>query len=1000
MKNFSDLLHELNQSGIEAHADPVTRTLYSTDASIYQIEPLGVAFPKTLDHLSAAVELAAKYQIPILARGAGSSLAGQAIGEALILDCSRYLDKIHQIHVGRDGDESFAIVEPGVIMSALNRQAAIQGLQFGPDPASADRATMGGSLANNASGAHSIVYGMFADHLLSVDVILGDGSPTTLEEISFERANQLADRRPQTVVSCLYRTALNIRQNYAAAIRQNWPRTYRRAAGYNLNYLLPWSASKPPQWDGAYPPINPAKINLAPLITGSEGTLAVVTKAKVRLVSKPKHTVLAVRSYESIIAACEAVPELLERNPSAIELIPQVLIRLARAVPAYQRQLAWVQGDPAALLVVEFSGEDQTQLLEKAHTIHAEVIAQTQADQNSIWDVRKVGLGILQSQAGDYRTHNFIEDLTVPVANLGQFVGGMDQIIAEFGTEVYYYAHASAGCLHIHPMVNLKTRQGIQDLRAIAEAAVDLTLSLGGTTTGEHGDGLARSEWLERAYGPEIVRAFRDLKLAADPQGILNPGKIVDPPKMDENLRYGAEYQTQSWQPTLDFSSQGNLAGAIEMCNGAGVCRKFDGVMCPSFQATRDEKHSTRGRGNLLRSLISNKPGRFSETFQVSDKDVKDALDLCLACKGCKSECPSGVDMAKLKYEFLHNYHETHSRKLRDYLFGYIGNLARLGAPFGIIINWGMGIGFVNRIFATMFDLSPNRKLPKFGDKVVGNQVIKRRATQLFNPLVPNTKLPDHPGSCLLLLDPFTQYFYPHDGEAAISVLASAGYDVKILPVSGAGRTLISKGFLTQAKQHAQKVIAAIQKLDPEGKSPIVGVEPSEIYTLIDEYPDFFPGDDRVAAIAKRAWMVDEFLVRRKEFVRNIRASVSRPLSPVLLHGHCYQKARPRADDCQPVGVEATVKLLKIAGYDVEVIDAGCCGMAGAFGYEKEHYEVSMQVGELKLLPAVRNAPDGIIIAASGVSCQAQIEDGTERSAVHPIALVANSLNKYQEENL
>jgi FAD/FMN-containing dehydrogenase/Fe-S oxidoreductase len=1008
---LDDLRNELKKlTSVEVRTDPVSRLLYSTDASIYQIEPLGVAFPRTLDDLAAVVETAARYRIPILPRGSGSSLAGQAIGEALILDCTRYLNHISEINP----EEQTATVEPGVILNALNREAARYNLQFGPDPASAERATLGGSLANNASGAHSIVYGMAADHLLWVEAALADGSLAEFGEVTVEEAQRKASQGIRdkgigeqingvpTPIECeLYRVALDIREQHANLIQERWPRVWRRASGYSLNYLLPWSPSSPPEWSSwqvstdsqplsrsplNYPPISPGWINLAPLFAGSEGTLFVMRRARLRMVPLLPHTILGVMAFPSLAAACDIVPELLKRHPNAVELIPRALIQLARSVPAFAHQLSWLaplaqDGDPAALLVVEFSGSDQARLLEQARQLGENVlIAETPVSQKQVWAVRKNGLGILLSRAGDAKPLSFIEDLAVPVEALGDFVREMERILAEHGTTGEIYAHASAGCLHIRPILSLKTSQGVRDLRSIAQQAVALTLRLGGSVSGEHGDGIARSEWLEAMYGPEVTGLFRQLKQAADPHGLLNPGKIIDPPPMDRNLRYSEDYTARDWPATLDFSLQGGLAGAIEMCNGAGVCRKVEGVMCPSFQATREEMHSTRGRANLLRAMLT---GRFP-TAQMAEKSVYEALDLCLACKGCKAECPSAVDMAKLRYEFMHHYYQKHSRRLRDYLFGYISQFAWLGHGFAPLINPILGNPTVQRLSEKFFGLAHQRRFPRLA-RVSLEAQIKSSRPQSDRSLSP----------IFLLSDAFTEYFHPEVGMAAVRVLARAGYRAQLLPVIGAGRTLISKSFLEAARSHARYLLDALYRLDPQGVIPVVGLEPSEIYTLRDEYADLLPGDPRVQKLAERAYMIDEFLIRpgadgrlRIENLATKSKEPQRLLRPVLLHGHCYQKAQPPAADGFPTGVAATVKMLESVGYPVEVIDSSCCGMAGAFGYEAEHYELSVKVGEMALLPAVRAAAPGTIVAAAGVSCQAQIEDGTGVHPFHPVQLL------------
>lgn len=975
---LKEVAHRLQkETGCEVRLDAASRVLYSTDASIYQVEPLGVVFPRTGDDLSAIVSIASQYGVPILPRGSGSSLAGQAVGAALVIDCSRHLNHILSI----DPETNTAVVEPGVVLNAFNRAAAKFGLQYGPDPASSDRATFGGMLGNNSTGAHSILYGMTADHLLSTDVVLSDGSLASLGNTSLDQAEQIASG--DGLEGVLYRIALYLRREYAQEIRARWPRTWRRASGYSLNYLLPWSATAPPRWEEAshisvYPPHQPGEINLGQLLVGSEGTLAIFRQATVNLVPLPQHTVLGALAFDSVVAASEATPAILELGPSAVELLPRALIQLARAVPAYARHLSFVQGDPAALLLVEFAGDSPDHLLERVKRLGPNVvIAGTPEEQDQIWAVRKVGLGLLMSRPGDTKPLPFIEDVAVPVDKLGEFVAGVERIMASFGTTGNFYAHASAGCLHIRPLVNLKTPGGVAAMRGITAEVVKLTLRLGGALSGEHGDGLARAEWLEEAFGPRLVDAFRQLKGAADPQGILNPGKVVDPPSMDENLRYGPAYAARAWQPVFDFSSQGDLIGAIEMCNGAGVCRKENGVMCPSFQATSEEMHSTRGRANLLRAMIAGHSPTESSTASM----VYQALDLCLECKGCKAECPSAVDMAKLKYEFLDHYYESHRRPLRDYLFAHLGTLASFGRPFAPLVNPLLRSALVRHLGERLLGIAHQRQLPE----------LQRPAPRLR---MAHSATDPQAETVIFLSDPFTRYFHPRVEARALGLLAATGCQVHMLPVLGSGRTLISKGFLESAKRHAARVLDAITELDLEGKFPIVGVEPSEIFTLRDEYLDFFPQDECAARVARRSYMIDEFLLRAGTGPEPRLAKLVESMGEigqgktVHLHGHCYQKAQPPSADGFPVGVAATEALLRAFGYRVQTIETGCCGMAGSFGYEVEHYQLSMQVGELALFPAVRAAPQDHLVVAAGVSCQAQIQSGTHRLAHHPVTLL------------
>jgi FAD/FMN-containing dehydrogenase/Fe-S oxidoreductase len=1038
-----DFINELSKHFTgEICNDLASRILYSTDASIYQIEPRGVVIPRTQDDLQAAVELAAKYKIPILPRGAGTSLAGQAIGDALILDCSRWLDSLIEI----DPDAKTATVEPGLVLSKLNQAAAEHGLMYGPDPASADRATMGGVIANNATGAHSLTYGMTADHLLSADVIMADGTSGILGERS---------TLDNSLISNLYSSALEIREKYVDAVTKNWPRAWRNSAGYRLNYLLPWSPTKPSQWDGDYPAnLKPGTLNLAHLLAGSEGTLAIIRRATVGLVEKPKNTVLAVLTYQSNAEACDDVPRLLTHHPSVVELIPRFIIRQARSVPAYARQMGWVIGDPAALLVVEFSGDQPSALKDAARGIgDLLAIAESKEDQARIWNVRRVGLGLLDSRPQSERPAAFIEDCAIPVDRLGEFVREVERILSAHGTEGGIYAHASAGCLHIRPILDLKKARGVSDLRSISEAVFALTLRLGGAMSSEHGDGLARSEFLEQTYGPELAEAMRMLKRSADPDNLLNPGKIIDAPKMDTNLRYGAEYKSHVWDSSLSFAHNGGLDVAIEQCNGQGLCRKDTGVMCPSYQATREEMHSTRGRANLLRALISGQwavgsgrsmvHGLLSYDRQKVEATAQ-ALDLCLACKGCKAECPSGVDMAKLKFAFQAEYYKTHPRKLRDYVFGYFHITAGMASLIAPVSNTMMEIPVVKNIIAKVLGITDKRPFPKFVN-----------SSSRFSRSIPETKWRGERDissgkKVIFLSDAFARYIEPETEQAALGILSRCGFDVHVLPVIGAGASLFSKGFIEAAQRYAARVLDALDQIDPAREAPIVGIEPPEIYFLKHDYVDLLPG--RGVEIVQRVnntWLLDEFLLRSDEF-RNLRVVIlaernglenkmlpnsEEIVSPrrhgdalpqarndvpkIKFHPHCHQRAEGLSADGLPIGTGATVELLRSCGYDVELMDTGCCGMAGTFGYEVEHYDLSMKVGELKLFPMLRTPsqplpnPLGEMnltespyadlgevpvrtegVVSSGAACRLQIRQGTGMDAVHPIVLIAKLLNE------
>jgi FAD/FMN-containing dehydrogenase/Fe-S oxidoreductase len=946
--------------------DTAAKILYSTDASMYQIEPLGVAIPKTQDDLHFVVELAAKYKTPILPRGSGSSLGGQAIGEALILDCSRYLDSIIQI----DPDSQTATVEPGVILADLNRAVAQYGLMFGPDPASAERATMGGVIGNNATGAHSILYGMSADHLLSTDVILADGSLETWDE---------------NVKSKLSQTAMSIRENYAEEIIEHFPRTWRNSAGYRLNYLLPWSASKPPQWTGnEYPPhIFSSAFNLAHILAGSEGTLAVMRRATVNLVRKPKYTILGVLSYQNISKACNDVQRLLEFKPSAIELIPRMILQLARSVPAFEREMGWVAGDPAAVLVIEFSGDQLSALKTAVRRLgDVLVVAESPEDQGRIWNIRKMGLGILDSRPQAARPAAFIEDCAIPVEHLGEFVHEVEKILNENDTEAGIYAHASGGCLHIRPIINLQAGEGVRAMRSIAVQVSALALRLGGSMSSEHGDGIVAGEWIEKTYGAVITEAMQLLKRTADPENLLNPRKMFDAPPMDTHLRYGENYRSHAWASALHFNHERGLAGVIEQCNGQGVCRKTTGVMCPSFQSTRNEAFSTRGRANLLRALMSSNAGDMNIRYSELESATYSALDLCLACKGCTSECPSGVDMPKLKYEFMNEYYKTHWHPLRDYLFGYFHIVSKYLSPISPFSNLFMKMNWSSTLLSRFFGITRQRPFP-----VYNRNKAKPAA---------NGKQGDHK-RILFLSDVFSQYLEPQVAQAAFDILEFAGYEVLVLPIIGAGASLLSKGFVAAARVHAEKVLDAIKALDQGAGLRIVGCEPPEIYCFKHEYFSLLPERRaELEVITKNVWLLDEFLLRSGvlEDLRVVHLATTNESrmknEKITFQPHCHQRAEGLAEDGLPSGASATVAMLRAFGFDVNMIDAGCCGMAGTFGYDTEHYALSMQIGELGVLPKVRMAET---VVSTGSACRMQIKQGAGKDARHPLELVAQRIS-------
>jgi FAD/FMN-containing dehydrogenase/Fe-S oxidoreductase len=960
------------------HTDPLTRALYSTDASIYQIEPLAVAYPRHEDDLQAIVEAAAGLGIPLLPRGAGTSLAGQAVGAALVIDCARHLDRTLTL----DPESHTVEVAPGVVGAALNRAASAHGLMLGPDPASADRATVGGMIANNATGAHSVRYGMLADHVVEIEAILSDGSLAhfgRLSEGEAERKMEAGGREGE-----IYGAALRLRRSARESIRAAWPGTWRRSSGYSLDYLVGCTPGRPSGWyadPGPYPP-HP-DLNLAPVLCGSEGTLAVIRRARLNLVPRPPATVLVVIPFESIEAASEATPRILETHPSAVELVPRVLIDRARDVPDYARKASVFMPAGKALLVVEFAGESLEAARAAASPISSrgEILLDAEA-QADLWAVRKAGLGLLLSVPGDLKPVSFIEDITVPVERLAEYVRRMDGLLAEHGTRGEWYAHASAGCLHMRPLLDLKGGDGVTRLRAIAEGAVEIVLDMRGVLSGEHGDGLAHTEFNGRMFGPEVRQAFVDLKRAFDPDGLLNPGKIVpalgsDPPRMDTSLRYGPGYRTASWPTHFAFRREGGIARAIEACNGAGVCLTADGVMCPSYQALREERHSTRGRANALRAALSGRLGPQALTSEA----IREVLDLCLACKGCGAECPSAVDLAKVKVEFLDRYQAERGVPLRSRIFGEIAALSGLAAPFAGVINPSLGHPRIRGLLERLVGIARQRRLPAFTGESFRAWVARRAAPAEGEPVV-------------LFVDTFVEHNHPQVGRSAVRVLEAAGCRVLLAPGQGCcGRALISKGMLSRAKQLASRNLACLAPFAESG-IPILGLEPSCLATLRDEYLDFFPDDPRAQAIAQVAFLFEEYMLRVGEDGRRpIDRLDLAPLGGELwVHGHCHAKAL--------AGPGPLLEVMRATGATVREIEAGCCGMAGSFGYEVEHYELSMRIGESRLFPAVRQAlqQSGDVVAA-GASCRAQIRDGTGVEAWHPVEVVDRALGRRDDHD-
>jgi FAD/FMN-containing dehydrogenase/Fe-S oxidoreductase len=971
--SIPDFLNDLSRrvSG-ELRSDQVSRILYSTDASIYQVMPHGVLLPHNAEDLQAAVEMAVKYQVPLLPRTAGSSLAGQAVNEALIMDMSRHMDQVLELNV----EEQWVRVQPGIVLDQLNRYLQPYGLQFGPDPASSNRAAMGGIVSNNSTGSHSIMYGMTVDHLLSANVILNDGSTAVFAPLDpAALATHLAKEGREGDIYRAVRALVSDPLHHQAIV-DGTPRHWRRCGGYNLDRFIDDDALT---FHWAKDP----RFNLARLVSGAEGTLAVITELKLNLVPLPTMTALAVVHFDDLFTALSAVPLMLEVGPSAVEVLDNLGLTLCREVPEYARLLdTFIDGRPNCVLITEFYGESESELRHKVERLqrhmaqhHAGAIGMTTAfapqAQADVWQVRKVGLGLLMSIKGDHKPIPFIEDAAVPVEHLADYVTRVENFCHDLGTDVAYYAHASAGCLHIRPLINSKTAADIAKMPQIVDFSVDLLHGYGGSLSSEHGDGRARSWVNERFFGPDLYRLYQQVKTIFDPANIFNPGNLVNAGPMTANLRYGAAYQTIPLTAHLDFSHEQDFHRAVEMCNGAGVCRKrTSGTMCPSFQVTREEEHSTRGRANLLRAVLSGQ----MRADELTGKRLYEAMDLCIECKACKAECPSAVDMAKIKFEFLAHYYEANGTPARARLFGHIGRLNRLGGgALAPLSNAALGNGLSRRLLRRAIGITDQRPLPSFARQSLPAW-FKGRPQRPYAPGTPQVAL---------FHDAFTNYNAPAAGIAAVELLEAAGYEVLWPGHETDGRPFISKGMIKEARAAARSTLTHLAPLAERG-IPIVGLEPSSLLTLRDDYLYLLPDDPRVPLVAAHAFTFEEFIADLAD-AGQLRLTFSDKPRHILLHGHCHQKAL--------VGTKPAIRALSLPpNTTITEVDSGCCGMAGSFGYEAEHYDISMQMAERRLLPAVREAGDDTLIVAAGISCRQQIKHGAARQALHPAEVLRAAL--------
>jgi len=946
----------------EVRFDAVSRALYSTDASVYQIHPIGVVVPRTREDIITAVQLCAHYRCPLTMRGGGTSQAGQAIGAGLQIDTSKYYNRILDLNV----DERWALVEPGIVLDELNAALKPHGLRFAPDISTASRATVGGMMANNSSGARSVLYGKTIDHVLEQHVVLADGSLAHFRPVCATDLERVC--RGASLEAAAYRVVRRLAATHADEIDRRYPKILRRVGGYNLDAFV--DPSRP--------------VDLTRLIVGSEGTLAVVLDAKIRLVPLPKAKAVLAIQFDALLEALAAAPVILGHKPSAVEVMDSFILDNTKQSPALDRiRRTFIDGDPGALLCVELYADCDEDLPPRLEALEADlrsrglgyryVQALDLPAQARIWGLREAALGLSMAMREEAKSISFVEDTAVAPERLRDYIERFLALVRRHGTKAGVYAHASVGCLHVRPVVNLKTDAGVKTFAALAHDVADLVLEFGGALSGEHGDGLVRSPFMRQMFGPVLYEAFRDIKRAFDPHGILNPGKIVDAPGLTQNLRYGGGYVTPTPSTHFDYSDFGGLGAAVDMCSGLGACRKkLDGTMCPSYMVTSEEAHSTRGRANVLRLAMT---GRLREAG-LGQEGVREVLDLCLECRACKAECPVGVDVARFKSEFLADHWRRYGTPLRARALGHVHELARWASPVAPLANSVARSAPMRWLNERLLGIDRRRTPPAWAGRTFARQFKRRtrrtvcaadRRVWLFN-------------------DTFTNFYNPSIGLAGAEVLEAGGAAAALAPNVCCGRPLISQGLLDEARERAAENTARLHPL-VEGGARLVFFEPSCLSAVREDAPDLLRGEAKRHArrVADAAVLFEAYL---EETWPEGLGAVTLRAGParVLLHSHCHQKA---------MGLLAPAKALlsRVPGATVVDLDAGCCGMAGSFGYAREHYEVSRAIGERRLLPAARTLGPGDVLVASGVSCRHQVEELAGVRAVHPAELLRSLLS-------
>ncbi len=965
MSDFRLLQRELERAvDGEVRFDRVSRALYSTDASVYQIEPLGVVLPKSAEAVVRAVEIAARHGVPITPRGGGTSQAGQSIGSGIVLDTSKHLNRVLEVNA----DERWARVEPGVVLDELNAALRPHNLRFAPDVSSASRATVGGMMANNSSGARSILYGKTIDHVIEQRVVLSDARLARFRPLDRAQASQAASG--DTIEARAYRAVPELGALHAAEIARRFPKVLRRVGGYNLDAFV----------DPAAP------IDLTRIMVGSEGTLGFIVDARIRLVPLPKQKSVLTVEFDQLLDALAATPTILKHGPSAVEVMDDFILSHAKghALLDAQRR-AMIDADGSSLLCVEFYGDTIDELTARMTAVERDLASARprrvrqlidSQKQQAIWSFREAALGLSTAMKTDEKAISFVEDTAVAPERLRDYIERFIAIVKRHRTIAGVYAHASVGCLHVRPVVNLKTADGVARFEAIANEVADLVLEFGGALSGEHGDGLVRGAFNEKMFGSELYQAFRSVKKTFDPDGIFNPGRIVDTPPITSHLRYGAGYQTPSPATVFDFSEHAGFGQAVEMCSGVGLCRKKrEGTMCPSYMVTRDEAHSTRGRANTLRLAMAGQLG----DAKLSDQGVHEVLDLCLECRACKSECPVGVDMARYKSEFLAGYWDRHGVSIAAHAFGGARTAAAWGSRFAPLSNAIANAPLARWAAEKLTGMDRRRSLPQWT-----RHSLRKRGSGIGDQ---GSGSGDRGGRALLFADTFTDYADPEIGLAAIEVLKSAGIPTEIAPNGCCGRPLISQGRLPEARRLAAANTHALFDAAERGQA-IVFVEPSCLSAVREDAPDLLRGElqRRARVVAKQAVLFEAFLESECASGRATLALSSGP-GQILLHPHCHQRSMGLA-------APARALLSRIPSSVVVDLDAGCCGMAGSFGYTRDHYDVSRAIAERKLLPAARGMTDGSVLVAAGTSCRHQVADFAGVTAVHPAVLLQSLLRE------